>query len=267
LVDDMDACDGSDLGGQSCRTLGLGRGTLRCTPSCSFDTSGCRSCGDGRVQEGEACDGARLSGQSCLSLGYSGGTLGCDRECNFDVRGCTLCGDGLISPGENCDGSNLAGASCGSLGLGMGSLGCSPTSCHYDTRGCNGGPFCGNGVAEIDEQCDGMDLASHDCVSLNAGFEGGTLGCNPTTCRYDTSGCQRGSSSVCLNRCIDGTCGSLLDECQQTPGCEDVRVCLDACREDLSVNCAARCIRGNPSAAVLAIVASDCVADCAQQCR
>ncbi|MGB9609037.1 MAG: dockerin type I repeat-containing protein, partial [Minisyncoccia bacterium] len=34
-------CDGSDLGGQTCLSLGYGGGTLVCNSSCIFDTSGC----------------------------------------------------------------------------------------------------------------------------------------------------------------------------------------------------------------------------------
>jgi hypothetical protein len=34
-------CDGSDLGATTCADLGLTGGTLSCTPSCRFDTTGC----------------------------------------------------------------------------------------------------------------------------------------------------------------------------------------------------------------------------------
>ena len=36
-----EACDGSNLGGASCTTLGLGSGSLQCSSSCTFNTSGC----------------------------------------------------------------------------------------------------------------------------------------------------------------------------------------------------------------------------------
>jgi hypothetical protein len=41
IADSPEACDGVDLGGESCETLGFGAGTLGCTSSCGFDTSGC----------------------------------------------------------------------------------------------------------------------------------------------------------------------------------------------------------------------------------
>lgn len=36
-----ESCDGSDLGGQTCQSRGFGGGTLACTASCAFNTSGC----------------------------------------------------------------------------------------------------------------------------------------------------------------------------------------------------------------------------------
>lgn len=36
-----EACDGSDLGGQTCTGLGFGGGTLACSGTCTFNTSGC----------------------------------------------------------------------------------------------------------------------------------------------------------------------------------------------------------------------------------
>jgi hypothetical protein len=265
---EAESCDGGDLAGQSCRSLGLGRGTLRCSPGCSFDTRDCRLCGDGRVHANEACDGTRLQGQSCVSLGYSGGALGCHGDCSFDVGSCALCGDGSVGPGENCDGANLLGQSCASLGLGTGALACSAASCHYDTRNCDtGAGFCGNGIAEADEQCDGMDLVSHDCASLGFGFDSGSLGCNQATCRYDLSGCGRSSGPMCLNRCIDGNCAALIETCDRSPDCHQVLDCLDGCIQDASLDCTARCIVGVPNGATIAIVAADCVADCALECR
>jgi len=53
-------CDGSDLDGESCETLGYTGGTLGCASDCSFDTSSCfsvtASCGDGVVNGFEECE-------------------------------------------------------------------------------------------------------------------------------------------------------------------------------------------------------------------
>jgi len=40
-VEEGEQCDGSDLAGQTCESLGYAGGTLSCNPDCTFDTSGC----------------------------------------------------------------------------------------------------------------------------------------------------------------------------------------------------------------------------------
>ncbi|MFH2006959.1 MAG: DUF4215 domain-containing protein [bacterium] len=51
-------CDGGNLNGVSCLTLGFTGGTLSCSGSCTFVTSGCTSttCGNGTIDVGEECD-------------------------------------------------------------------------------------------------------------------------------------------------------------------------------------------------------------------
>jgi beta-lactamase superfamily II metal-dependent hydrolase len=53
-------CDGADLDGQSCESLGFDAGTLACDLRCGFDTSACVtlsfSCGDGVVTGYEECE-------------------------------------------------------------------------------------------------------------------------------------------------------------------------------------------------------------------
>jgi hypothetical protein len=48
------------------------------------------------------------------------------------------------------------------------------------------GAFCGNGVVDAGEACDGAALGAATCTSL--GFASGSLGCTPG-CRLDTTGC------------------------------------------------------------------------------
>ncbi len=99
-IDSGEVCDGDDLRGATCASLGLGDGTLGCDGDCGFDDSGCEIqfglCGNGVVDEGpdphwgpERCDQDDLDGQTCESLGYTGGTLACLPECELDTTGCT----------------------------------------------------------------------------------------------------------------------------------------------------------------------------------
>ncbi len=54
--------------------------------------------------------------------------------------------------------------------------------------------MCGNGVINAPEQCDGNALgATLTCMAMNMGT--GLLGCNPTTCTYDTTMCTGLSST------------------------------------------------------------------------
>ena len=84
-------CDGSDLGGNECATLGFAGGTLACSVDCEFDTSGCTSCGNNFLElgAGEECDGSDLGGQTCQDLGFADGTLACALDFNFDASGCS----------------------------------------------------------------------------------------------------------------------------------------------------------------------------------
>ncbi len=129
-------CDGTDLDGQTCVTQGFGSGTLACTSSCTFDTSGCSPCGNGVVDSGEDCDGTNLNGQTCVTRGFVSGTLACTSSCTFNTSGCSLCGNGVVNPPEQCDGPNLNGQTCGSLGFDFGILTCH-ANCTFDTSNCH----------------------------------------------------------------------------------------------------------------------------------
>lgn len=190
-----EVCDGRDLGGASCASLGFDGGTLTCDDSCGgFVTTACitlptQVCGDGRRTGTEICDGAELGGETCVSRGYAGGTLLCGGDCTFDEVFCNQCGDGVISGSEACDGIDLGGATCASQGFAGGTLGC--TGCGLDTSGCT---LCGNGTRDGAETCDGGDLGGVSCEML--GFTGGTLGCG-TACVFDTAACVGTAVDVC----------------------------------------------------------------------
>lgn len=74
-----------------------------------------------------------------------------------------VCGNGVLEQpaGEECDGKDVGLATCTSA-VGMpatGELGCNP-DCTYDTSLCL---WCGNGVRDVDEECDRSDLGSQTC--------------------------------------------------------------------------------------------------------
>jgi hypothetical protein len=92
---EAEACDGSDLGGQTCTTLNFyGQTTgLACKTDCTLDTSGCEgTCGDGKVNGPEACDGAPPQGKSCLDFGFDQGIVGCSALCGVVTDQCSSFG-------------------------------------------------------------------------------------------------------------------------------------------------------------------------------
>ena len=215
-------CDGDDLAGASCVTLGYHAGELTCTTDdCRFDREPCEAhgrCGDGIIQTmyAEVCDGAAMAGQDCGTLGYYGGTLLCADDCAHDLSGCEphgRCGDGVIQEAhEACDGSTFpAGVTCQNEGYHPGVLSCD--ACELDLSGCDGA--CGDGVLqEAFESCDGMELGTSVCRDLQLFFGSPVCGaaCTPEagTCTDAyTWGAGAGTASLAYGVATDTT-GNVL---------------------------------------------------------
>jgi hypothetical protein len=141
VIDMAELCDGPELNGQTCDSIGFAGGQLGCNPNClSFNTSGCveSSCGNGVLEQGETCDGNSLNGESCVSQGFSGGILLCNGSCTgYNTAGC------VIDDGDCCVPHGYIG--CQDAGL---------TACV-----CGLDPFCCN--TEWDQWC--VDSAILDC--------------------------------------------------------------------------------------------------------
>lgn len=161
VIGGSEACDGVDIGGKTCESLGYGPGVLSCASDCgSLDTTKCgapASCGDGTKDGVEACDGADVGGQTCAGLGLGTGNVGCQLNClGFDTSNCSgpaTCGNGQKDGAEACDGSDLGGATCESAGAGTGTLACANNCIMLDTSGCVCAPVCGGLECGLDPQC------------------------------------------------------------------------------------------------------------------
>ncbi len=207
LLEQGEQCDGFDLGGMDCASLGMGVGALKCFTDCTYDTSGCSNasvCGNGAIEGNEDCDGMNLAGRDCAALNLGSGALSCTATCQFDTSGCSMseqCGNGVVEGTEDCDGYNLNGKSCAAV-LGPqytgGALSCT-AGCEFDTSGCSDtGAQCGNDVLEAGEACDGDTFqGGATCVSL--GYGGGILACT-ASCTIDDSGCTSAAED-----CDNGT--------------------------------------------------------------
>ncbi len=179
VIEGNEQCEGTDLAGADCVSLGFSGGDLACADDCTYDTGACTAavCGDGIVAGSEACDGSDFGGNTCEALGYTGGTLACLDDCTLDESGCfnAACGDEMISGLEECDGALLNDMTCADVGFAGGELACS-AECTFDTAGCNS---CGNDVIDEGELCDGSDLGGATCADLGY-LGGGELSCNAT---------------------------------------------------------------------------------------
>ncbi|MDY0004738.1 MAG: PPC domain-containing protein [Polyangia bacterium] len=250
-----ESCDGSNLGGASCQSLGYVQGSLGCTHECLYDVGSCEGlvdCGNGAVDTGEQCDGSELEGQTCESLGLGAGTLLCDPfTCQFDLTGCEgrgICGDGIADGEEQCDGEDLRGATCPDIDPALlgGTLSCSP-GCTFRTSGCYVAPGFPIGEAcSSDADCQGgicyLEFGGrrsgapggmcyercgeeNDCpLAGEAGVCAGSMGpsycyrrCDPDApdCRPGYECVSLGDRGFCYPHCTDD------EQCVVTGLCED----------------------------------------------
>jgi hypothetical protein len=89
-LDAGEECDGSNLGGESCTTVGFGSGALACGPGCRFDTSACVATAFPATGQTE-CWSATGASISCTSTGQDG-----DRQAGADPA-YTDNGDGTVT--------------------------------------------------------------------------------------------------------------------------------------------------------------------------
>ncbi|MBU1244018.1 hypothetical protein KKD52_15440 [Myxococcota bacterium] len=185
----VEDCDGEDLDGATCESLGFSAGTLACTIGCVFDTSACAgstSCGNGVIDdESETCDLDDLGDAppTCETLGYhGGGAVVCGANCLFDDSGCiAVCGDGNLEPGEACDPGMRPSPGC--------SVDCQVNpgwECQGEPSQCTS--LCGDGIITSAEDCEGADLNGQTCLSYGVGY--GPLSCGDG-CLFDTSACRQ----------------------------------------------------------------------------
>ncbi len=225
-LDEGEVCDGRNLGGKTCESLGFQPGTLRCRSDChGFITEACGTpptCGNGVIESPETCDGTNLGGESCSSLGLGDGKLSCTASCRWDQSQCSgsskACGNGTVEPPEQCDDGN-----------GNDGDGCSST-CQVE--------FCGDGILQQGqgEECDdgntnNGDGCSADCHSEYCG-DGVTQTSQGEQCDDGNTNDGDGCSSTCqVEFCGDGVLQTNLDEECDT-GSNNSDTTPDACRTD-----------------------------------
>lgn len=200
VVGSSEVCEIGQLGGAAtaCTAAsGLpGSRSQTCNSTCSgfVDDAAAAcivaTCGDGVLNAGEECDDGSNNG----AYGF------CGQDCTYGTA--FYCGDGLLAGGESCDcgapGNGLSVSRAYQAGAGScvganGDYSASPNaSCAWD---CSGpAAYCGDGVVDGGEVCDGEDLtwAGKLCAqnspvgfknvpcSTNADCGGGVCGGNGT---------------------------------------------------------------------------------------
>lgn len=93
-AENAEQCDGGDLKGASCQSLGLGDGTLACA-NCQYLTDDCSDsegvCFNGILEKGEECEWPNIfrDNATCQTLGCGTGFLKCNAFiCKFDKSSC-----------------------------------------------------------------------------------------------------------------------------------------------------------------------------------
>jgi hypothetical protein len=154
IVQGGEACDGVEVGGMDCISLGFVGGALACLDDCSgVDTSVC------------------WGGDCCMADDTPGcGDVACTNSvCSYDPYCCASTWDAI------CAGEAVVDANCHD---------------EDDESSCPN-PTCGDGFAEGSEICDGADSQGRSCIS--EGFGGGPpLTCQGNCAGFDTSACYEG---------------------------------------------------------------------------
>ncbi len=168
-----------------------------------------------------------------------------DIDCGGSCAPCSpdqgYCGNNIIDAGETCDGNEWGDiTSCSDFGdFTDGTLSCN--NCEFDTSTCTGGEgsYCGDGVIDAGETCDGSEWGNFTGCSDFDDFTGGTLTCS-SDCEFDTSTCTGGEGSYCGDDIIDAgeTCDGSewgdITECSDLGYTGGTLTCGNDCSFDVS---------------------------------
>lgn len=90
-VEGVEECDGVEMGGVTCESLGYLGGELACATNCVIHEGGCfyADCGNGVLEGDEECDTDAFGDEDCVTFGHYGGDLQCTSYCLIDDSLCT----------------------------------------------------------------------------------------------------------------------------------------------------------------------------------
>ena len=212
-IDNGEECDGSLIPGNktSCSDWDetYTAGQVTCNANCTLNYQLCQSagsCGNGTLDGDEVCDGTKFLNNktSCHTLFpdlYEKGQVTCTDSCEYDTSAClSWCGNGSVNGkvGEVCDHSAdgdkfpTSSNTCEKV-VGQGSTGtlaCSNDCKTIITAGCTQGAFCGDGILNNQESCDGSMFLDNKttCAAWDSKYTSGEVLCD-TLCGIDFSHC------------------------------------------------------------------------------
>lgn len=237
-------CDGADLGGSTCKSLGYEEGALSCSASCTYQTSACcnsecpspgatQCLGDTR----QTC--GNYDGDSCREWG---GDINCPYGCVNGQCQDVICGDGKVQGNEECEVGNFNGQTCQSKGFDGGTLTCSQCNisaasccsnqcspgsstcvgndryqCSSGGDGCYASSFaqnCPNGCSG--GQC--TDCSANFCQTNGYGSGNYCSGSSLVTCGT-SGGCKTASTTPCPNGCSNNACQSCSNGQTESKSC------------------------------------------------
>ncbi len=222
ILNGNESCDGTDLGGETCETLGYLGGTLACDEECRFDTSRCIAavCGNNIIEGDEVCDGTDLGGHTCESLGRGNGILSCLDDCSgFDFTWCQkgdgdpcstteedVCAGGICFI-EQAEGypSGYCTRNCGGTNCPVGSVCVQHLTGHFCMAACLATEDCRPGYGCFDILGQGETYCWPQCENDDHCTDGAL--CNPWTglCGDNVSGSDNGDACETSLNC-KGSC-------------------------------------------------------------
>ncbi|GEM_PF-5888527 len=246
----IEACDGADLGSptQTCITQGFTSGTLRCSPTCAFDTLGCSVSSAPQCVDADS-DGVTDTDDRCTSTvaGSIVDANGCSTQ-QIDPDEDSVCDPGAPAP-RVCPTTSSCSSTLPCMNRCTGTDMCpgTPPLDFVDDKGCTIPPtLCGNGLVDAGEQCDGGNAVGGD-------------GCSST--------CQREDSAfLCTGTVPENARLCLSDETDLTVSASRsvVATCTDA--RKCEYVCSTGYVEDNSNVCVLANVCGNDVREGSEQC-
>ncbi len=214
VLEDGEECDGGELGGATCVSLGFSSGSLGCTSSCAFNTSFCRAtCNHACETVGQTrCNGNFL--ERCATDAQACRVWEVDQNCLDDGQVCDdssgtaacadSCTDACVLDDGRCSGNVLQRCQAGENGCAQWK---DVQDCALTNWVCAGAGASAACTDPCAHQCEAgaPPQCSGDVVqTCGADGSGCRIWVNGTDCAAAGQVCSGGACS-CVHECADGT--------------------------------------------------------------